>query len=236
MYLLVLDTETTGLVKESTSLIEVACALFCTNTKSTLASLQFVIPSCIHNEASEINGITDEELESAKELYKDNELWETFDSTFRSMMQRCDYVVAHNIKFDKYFIDKRYSDTGKQWICTYADIQFPKTRRSLCLTHIAVDHGIIPTNVHRALGDVITLVELLKVVPNLENQIQKVIKLRTSGRYFIVDTAALGDAKNNNDLKEKGFKWNFDLKAWGKWMLPEDAKTSGIPVAETLYR
>ncbi len=209
MRLLVVDTETTGLIGETpeSELIEVAAATYCTETRTVLSTIQYLIPCLRGNKAEHINHISNEALKQ-KPI-------KNLPHAFFSMYHDCTYVVAHNAKFDKYFIKNEYKHLPeKQWICTYEDIQFPDTKRSLVLSHIAVDHGIMPFDMHRALGDVNTLVNLLMKVPNLEEQINRVVEVKTRGGYFVTT-----DAQNARDA---GFRWNFDTKKWGKWLLPEE--------------
>lgn len=170
MRLLVMDVETTGLLDikhPAPDLIEVAAALYCTVSRTVLASVQFILPNNGENAAHHINGIYPLALKQPK--------IEGMEEAFLSMFKQSHYVITHNTQFDQYFVYRRYPElvNTKQWICSCLELKFPKTKRSRVLSHIAIDHGIAPTQMHRAAGDVETLVELLKKCPDLEEQICK---------------------------------------------------------------
>jgi DNA polymerase III alpha subunit (gram-positive type) len=230
MRLLVLDTETTGLIDSTPppDLIEVAAALYCTETKTVLSTLQFIIPNGGINPGKDINGISEDALKEPMILgMKD---------IFSMLFMQADFIIAHNIKFDSHFVLREWEELKdkKEWICTYADIKFPKTKRSQVLSHIAVDHGILVTDAHRAVGDVQTLTKLLEKVPDLEEQITRVVNLRKNGKYYITDES---HGRIDNKLsKEAGFKWNFDLKGWGKWLLPDEVNKLEFPVVQKTYK
>ena len=216
MKLLVLDTETTGLpnANPEPELIEVAAALYCTESKIVLSTVQFLLPIKGQNNAEHINHIPEKAL---KEL--DEEITGVLTDTFLTLYNKCDFVVAHNVKFDKYFIEKQWAVVPtfikKKWICTYEELVFPLTKKSLVLTHIAVDHCIMPTDMHRALGDVTTLINLLGQITDIDKKIHDVVNIRENGFYYVTN--------NTNAARAANFRFNFDRKQWGKHLLPEDA-------------
>ena len=85
------------------------------------------------------------------------------------LMKGCDYIVAHNAKFDKGFFEKEVKNYGidcnvseLKWIDTYLDVPYPESIQTRKLTYLAAEHGILNTNAHRALFDVVVMLNILK--------------------------------------------------------------------------
>jgi len=212
MKLFVIDTETTGLELDFCDTIEVAGCLYDTELKSEIATVQFLINCVESNPAQFINGIS-------KELLQKANFNMTFYSMhlFNSLYNECDYIVAHNAAFDRKFLLKsKLIDDSKPWICSQQDLSFPKQKKSGVLIHISIDHNLAPSNVHRALGDVQTLCNLLKVVPDLEDQIRK------SGSRLVFMPVSKSFSMNPQ-LKEHNFKFNGETKLWSRKMTPDEA-------------
>lgn len=218
MKLLVVDTETTGLDYDLSSTIEVAGCLYDSVLKSEVATVQFLLPA-LENPAEHINGISIALLESTTPdilLHGRN--------LFDVMYSQCDYIVAHNAPFDKNFLLKvGLTDESKPWICSHRDLIFPKQRNSGVLVHISVDHDLPPSNVHRALGDVQTLCNLLKVVPNLDEQI-------LTSKSRVSCTPVSKSFSLNDQLRQLNFKFDKNSKSWIKRMSPQEIEDCPIEV------
>jgi DNA polymerase III alpha subunit (gram-positive type) len=218
MLLLVLDTETTGLqhADPPSELIEVAACIYSVNEREILATIQFIVPNeSGTNAAQHINNIPPSILNI--------EPFNLSVLALKEMFSRCDFVVAHNSEFDKHFVERKWPELAgtKEWICSQNDLKFPKTRKSKVLTHIAVDHGVMPANMHRALGDVQTLTSLLFQAPDLEEQIHRAQDLKKNGKLYTVSLTKTSEPLFNERkdlLKELGFKWNGGTKMWSKMM------------------
>lgn len=210
MKLLIVDTETTGLDYDLSSTIEIAGCLYDSVLKSEIATIQFLLPA-LENPAEHINGISIPLLQSTTPeitLYGRN--------FFDVLYSQCDYVVAHNAPFDKNFLLKvGLTDESKPWICSHRDLVFPNQRNSGVLVHISIDHNLPPSNVHRALGDVQTLCNLLKVVPNLDEQI-----LISGSR--VTCTPVNKSFSMNDQLRNLNFKFDRTTKLWTRRMSPQE--------------
>ena len=204
MKLLVLDTETTGLNPETNQVIEVGAVLLDLNSKHALGTLQYLIyaPS---NPCEDINHITQLALDAAKDQHK------PYESLLFSMAEQADYIVAHNAKFDKGFIDKHVGDLKKIWVCSKEDLKFPKSGKSSRLGHLAYDHNIPVYDAHRALSDVDTLCSLLLLTPDIKEQIDRAKAPKT---LYYADVSY----ENREQAKAKGFFWANDARQWRKLM------------------
>lgn len=214
--ILVLDTETTGFSPSSAQMIEVAASMFCTLTKTTLASVQFLIPTDEGNPQESVNHISDAALRQP--------VVPGMIDCFLEMYASCDCVIAHNVSFDRPFVMKQWPTLpDKPWICSLKQLTFPNATKSLKLNHLAVDHGISPVDAHRALGDVIVLVRLLSLVKDLDSQISQIldpnapVKTRSASSLILFE-AHPSDYGSNEMYKAAGFKWTPDVKKWRKKM------------------
>lgn len=167
MYLLVVDTETTGVPEDEhdTVMIEFACALYNTERKTTLWQLGSVVYKLGDNPCEDINGITKEDLADGTDI-------SDVDRVFGILFEqgpRPAAIVAHNAEFDKHYVTKSGElDLGDvPWVDSY-EIEYPNQRGSKRLAHLAADHGIFGQQTHRALDDVLMLCNLLSKVNNLE--------------------------------------------------------------------
>lgn len=105
------DTETTGLVKwdmpstvaQQPSLAEVACALVDLQTRETWDQMNLIIKPDgwdIPKGASDVHGITTDKAERYG-MFLENAVY-----LFRNMIGRADYLVCHNVRFDKIVMER----------------------------------------------------------------------------------------------------------------------------------
>ncbi len=157
-----LDTETTGLDPETDAIVELAVALFVFNR--TTGAIGGILESYtglqdpgrpIPQEATAVNNISDNMVAG-----------EVLDlGTIDRMLGRAEFVVAHNAKFDRAFVEKLpglHSLARKRWACSremvdWRGVHGHESRHlvDLCRSH-KVQHSA-----HRALGDVVATIELL---------------------------------------------------------------------------
>jgi len=213
---LIIDVETTGLAVKKEETIEIGAALYDTELKVSLWQYGRIIHTEKENGAEFINKISREALDTAKLLGDPikpvQDLLET---------GQVDIIMAHNKNFDMGFVIKKWGiianpNTGNPipWICTKEDITFPNTQTSRKLGHLAWDHDILTNVKHRALHDVLLVVELLKKVPDLDEQIRIALEPRKLFR-------AITSYDERDKAKKAGFSWNRGDKRWEK-ALPED--------------
>ena len=228
MNLLVLDTETTGLLDdENAEVIEAAVALFNVETRSVLAAFGGLVPFVVDvpEAAAVVHGVTTDRLRAAADSVEDEarNLWNplavsrTFFENYKPIA-----VLAHNAEFDRGMVARHdaWWDTVP-WVCSQRDIEYPRAGNySRKLQHLAVDYGLVAIQTHRALDDVLMLCNLLAEVEDLESQVHRALKPRA---LFV----SLAPFSQKDVVKEHGFRWNAEEapnKTWSK-VLPADTPT-----------
>jgi len=115
--ILILDTETTGLDENKDEVIEIGCILFDVSFKCVLSQVSFLLP-VNNNEAAHVNGIT-------AEVTNISQPWEDGLNFFLKLVDCSDFIVAHNVEFDKKWFGKgRLPKLNKKWICSLEDINW----------------------------------------------------------------------------------------------------------------
>ncbi len=167
----IVDTETTGLSAKDCKLIEIAAIYYNLPTKSVLyeaASLFYAESNPVEN----INHIKPQMLMKVKEAISDKAL-----QFIGNLMYSADFVIAHNAKFDKSFIEANSYLSGIaihiKWICSVNDIRWKKVG-SLKLKDIAAHCGVSYHHAHRAMNDCHILLKCLQTLPDLYEQLNKV--------------------------------------------------------------
>jgi len=147
--ILILDTETTGLDENKDEVIEIGCILFDVSFKCVLSQVSFLFP-VNNNEAEHVNGIS-------AEVTNISQPWEDGLNFFLKLVDCSDFIVAHNVEFDrKWFWKGRLPKLDKYWICSLEDINwsFQKSLKSRpSVTDLALSFSIPVWNLHRALSD-----------------------------------------------------------------------------------
>ncbi len=229
MLVLVLDTETTGIDPSKNKTIEMAGALVDLKTKTILKSYSCLMPSET-NEAEKFNGITTEMLSSP--AIKTVDL-----KPFLDMAKEAGCFIAHNAQFDKSFLLRAFKDhlpdallatnefkIGQvPWFCSYQNVNYPEVFKmkisSRKLTHIAVDIGLVPTKAHRALADVLTLVDIILAIPDVNDMIEKYVASIPPTKPLY---KAHFDFHDKDIPKSHGFRWEPLDKSWRKEMTDEE--------------
>ena len=172
--ILILDTETTGLDENKDEVIEIGGILFDVSFKCVLSQVSFLFP-VNNNEAEHVNGIS-------AEVTNISQPWEDGLNFFLKLVDSSDYIVAHNVEFDKKWFGKgRLPKLNKKWICSLEDINWSfqkslKTRPSV--TDLALSFSIPVWNLHRALSDCFYISEVFKKCDNLEELLLKATEPR----------------------------------------------------------
>ena len=96
--ILILDTETTGLDENKDEVIEIGCILFDVSFKCVLSQVSFLFP-VNNNEAEHVNGIS-------AEVTNISQPWEDGLNFFLKLVDCSDFIVAHNVEFDKKWFGK----------------------------------------------------------------------------------------------------------------------------------
>lgn len=155
-----IDVETTGLNPARDQIVELAIALFAykRDTGEIVKVLEEYSglrePTCpISPEALRVHRITGQ-MVRGKHLDH---------ARIEAMIGKANFLVAHNASFDRGFVTGLFPLAGsKQWICSMNDINWrAKGFGSKSLQNLLHDHGIRPSEAHRAADDVRSALELL---------------------------------------------------------------------------
>ena len=202
--ILIIDTETTGLDEKKDEVIEVGCILFNVPSKSVLSQLSFLLP-VKNNQAEFINKIS-------SEISNIPQPWNDSLNLFLKLVNYADFIVAHNVEFDKkWFNDKNLPSLNKNWICSLDDIDWSsikslKSRPSI--TDLSIAFNIPVWNLHRALTDCYYLSEVFKRCENL----QEILIKASQPRYLY---KAIVSYEDRTLAKNAGFRWNSPVQ--GAW-------------------
>ncbi len=156
-----IDVETTGLNAYSEEIIELALVLFSYDQKRITGIVDSYCglrePNCpISRGAYRVHGLTREDLIGHQLDFP----------RIIEMINKADFLVAHNASFDKGFITKLFpSAKAKQWYCSMSDIWWESSR---ALQELLEEHDIIPEQQHRALADVEGVITLLNCKNGLD--------------------------------------------------------------------
>lgn len=212
MLISVFDFESTGADVNTARVVEMAVAVFDTDTDKMVESFS----SCIYDEtytpmdpiASKITGVTDDFL---KRYGKPPALeW----LKFVEFINKGEYCMGHNIRrydiplavneFSKYNISANFSDV----IDTRFDPEYPEHIETRKLAYLAHEFGIIVPQSHAALADVITSYQLFKKFDSA-----KVIERSKSPEVYV---KAHVDYDNKDKAKAEKFFWDGNTKSWMK--------------------
>jgi len=142
--ILILDTETTGLEENKDEVIEIGCIFFDVSFKSVLSQVSFLFP-VNNNEAEHVNGIS-------AEVTNISQPWEDGLNFFLKLVDSSDFIVAHNVEFDKKWFGKgRLPKLNKKWICSLEDINwsFQKSLKNRpSVTDLSLSFSIPFWNLH----------------------------------------------------------------------------------------
>ena len=210
--LLVLDTETTGLLHATDKIIELAMLLVQVDASSGLpfgpveVFEGFEDPGMpIPAIAKEVTGISDEMVQGQR----------LNDAQVEALVASADLVVAHNAGFDRPFVEARFPVfAGKAWACSFADIDWKAAGAgSSKLSALAQDHGWF-YDAHRAQVDCHALLQVLaRPVPKATTTgLAQLIAAADSPSFKLRATGSPFESKDV--LKARGYRWDAEAKVW----------------------
>lgn len=224
----VMDTETTGLDYQTDEVIELAIVVVVLNERLEFCAIerrynqlqQPITP--ITPELTAIHGITNEEVEGKR-----------FDLILaKELLDKCHYILCHNSKFDRNFIDKIIPTMAKkQYLCSLTQIDWDKRKRLIPtknLISLAVSHGFY-FEAHRAIIDTLAVVELM----NRANTYAEVIE---SANQDVVEVQWVLSFHDKDHAKANKFNWNPDSKAWTRIMSKDDFNETASKVTVGEWR
>ncbi len=209
---LVLDTETTGLVHRVDRIIELAMLLVQVDTASGLPFGPVELFEGFEDPGMPIPAIAREVTGINDDMVRGHRL---DDQQVDAMVSRADLVVAHNAGFDRPFVEARFPGFAeKAWACSFADIDWKAAGAgSSKLSALAQDRGWF-YDAHRAQVDCHALLQVLA---------QPVGQAPTTGLAQLIAAAskpsfklrATGSPFESKDaLKSRGYRWDGDAKVW----------------------
>ena len=202
--------------KEETTVTEIGLVLWETEKNTPLEIVNILVDEEreIHPEASEYTGI-DEDMIADHGIFGLDAC-----RVLVSMAEKAERIVAHNgNQFDKPVLEgllKRfsYSNTSESWranwIDTQSDIDYPSNMRSRSLIYLAASHGFVNPFPHRAVTDVLTMLQILS-----KYQIDTIIGNADSPRVRIVAQVSYDGRQK---AKDSGFYWDGENKEWFREM------------------
>ena len=198
-----LDLETTGLDPHKDVITEIGAVLWDTNLNmpikffNVLIKIDVPVPEFIKN----LTGITDELLQT-----HGIELSEAL-SDLRKFAAPALYSMAHNAPFDKGFLEA-VEVKLPTYIDSSVDVPYPENIQTRKLTHLAAEHGFVNPFAHRAVTDVLTMMQVCSKYPWIETV--------TNAKTPNVALKAMVTFDNNHKAKGAGFRWEAGTKSWLK--------------------
>ena len=221
----IIDVETTGLDPATDAVTEVGVVLLHWTddgqwwTSTTFGA--FVDPGRdIPLEAQRLTGIRPEMVAGAKDPWP----------FVRRLIERADYVAAHNAPFDRSFLERVIGPVGRPWLDTqrhlpWKDIGAP----SLGLVTVAATVGRFCHPVqHRAVADCQTVAELIG--PRMDALVTRALAPE-------VEVSAHGapfDAKDA--LKARGYDWDAPARVWRRVIVAAEFDAEQAWLAAEVYR
>lgn len=159
-YVLVFDTETTGLTKEDT-VCQIAAARLDTESLELIDTFESLIDpqTPIHPNAAKIHGITDDDV-AGQPLLSD-----VMADGFGEWLRLADYWAGHNLQFDIRMLEDHIPHPYPTVLDTYylARSRFkgwPNHQLQTAVKELGLDGG----KAHDALSDVLACAQLLRVL------------------------------------------------------------------------
>jgi DNA polymerase-3 subunit epsilon len=216
---LIVDTETTGLLHERDTCIEVGCVEYSLNYLSVLGCFSAVIACDADNsEASKINHIHPDLMQAAygREAAA---VWRAMES----MGRRADAALAHNSDFDKGWVPTDHLIAQLPWIDTCYGVDWPlQSKKSGTLINLALEHGLGVVDPHRALSDCLLIARLLTRCGELGHDVHAMLD---RGLRPMKTFKALVSYEQRESAKEAQFRWQPKQKIWTRKMAVEDAQS-----------
>jgi DNA polymerase-3 subunit epsilon len=203
---LIIDLETTGLDPETDSPIELGAILYSISERCTIQQISTLFP-VVENPAENINQIS----AKASQTVKNTELVMTL---FQEWVNMSDYLVAHNVEFDRKWFGKGILPViNKPWLCTYDDFIWPNNSHPTSLVNTALNHGIGVNQAHRALTDCQLIALLFDRIPNLLDLVDQAVKRSIEPKISVIAEVSYDDRQQ---AKDRGFRFDWDNKIWVK--------------------
>lgn len=234
-WVLVLDTETTGLSHATDKIIELAMLLVQVDTASGLPFGPVEVFEGFEDPGvpitaliQQITGITDEMVQGQR----------LDDAQVHALLARADLVVAHNASFDRPFVEARFPGfASKPWACSFQNIDWKALGASSAkLSALAQDLGWF-YDAHRALVDCHALLQVLsgRLANSQTTGIGELSELTGLGQLMAAATqpsfklrATGAPFEAKDQLKSRGYRWDAEARVWSATLASEHRLTTEI--------
>jgi DNA polymerase III epsilon subunit-like protein len=142
--------------------------------------------------------------------------------SLNDLICECDYMVGHNgIEFDKVIYEQECDrwamrTVDKPWIDTKTDVPYPEEIKTRKLTYLAAEHGFANPFSHRALFDVLTMLNIME-----RYDFDEIIKLSHEPNVKVIASVSF---KDKDLAKKRGYYWDGEEKIWAKVMKAKQAE------------
>lgn len=229
---LVIDVETTGLDPTHDKIIELATRMFWATYDGDVAA---VGPSRswlenpgkpLTQEVIRLTGLTDADLAGHR----------IDDAAVADMMVRADFIVAHNARFDRQFVERRFPHrTGYAWCCSCFDVDWASHGfDGRGLGWLLAQCGRFHRG-HRAADDVDATIALLRnILPDGRSALAAMLERAEQPSWIV---SAIGSPfETKNALKGRGYRWHAPGRTWQREIRSEDLDAERTWLALNIYR
>ena len=228
-----LDFETTGVDPHNDRVIEVGAVLYDWDTRLPIRMISELVKTDVPltEEITEITGIT--ELDLHRFGMADHEAM----GRLCEIIDPASYVMAHfGAEFDKHFYQSWSERTFwperlQPWLDTAVDIVYPERIKTRNLRHLAAEHGFLNPFSHRAVFDVLTMLQIAS-----QYDLEAIIKRAAEP---IIYFEAVVKYEHKDKAKERGYRWHAPTKKWWKSMKQSDfyreSEECGFPLLTLSY-
>jgi DNA polymerase-3 subunit epsilon len=229
---IILDTETTGLDLKSDRVIELAMILFEYDPDSGRAYRILEVFGELENpgtpippRSSAVHGITDEMVQG--KVFDDQEV--------ARVASDVAIVIAHNARFDRPMIEKRYPlFENLPWACSFQEVAWKDEGFvSGGLESLSLQSGFF-YDAHRAEMDCRALLELLQRTGEDNAPFLKRL-IRRSGEKDIRFWPLESPFESKDIQKARGYRWDSDRRAWNSAVAQADLPQEVAWLRDNVY-
>lgn len=210
MLVLGLDFETTGLDRKEDRITEVGAVLWDTelNAPVRLYNELLACDKELTPEITRLTGITNQMLKRFGQ-HPDFVL-----GHLTAMISQADFVIAHNAPFDRAFYEAALERAGYAadqsviWADSAVDVNYPEHIETRKLVFLAAEHGFLNPFAHRAVTDVLTMLQVCSRYDWKE--------IFESAKLPNVTIWAKTTFQEKDIAKAAGYRWNGETKQWLK--------------------
>ena len=198
-----IDFETTSVDPHTCHPTEIAIILWDSENKKIIETISSLI-----DVPPEID-ITNEHITGIDKMLIDLHCisWKDAQELISYRIHTADYMMAHNTPFDRTILE-RLVECNKPWIDTMTDIPYPESIKTRSLPYLATEHGFLNPFPHRALFDVMTMIQIASIY-----DFDEILKYANSPNIWMRATVSFDDKQL---AKDRYFKWDPTNKFWVK--------------------